>query len=366
LKNPTIQASTLRSMKSFPLALSCSLILPLATQADDFANYDFGLRFPTALSHFSPFGEVAGKAGAAAASVWGTSPNPASVSWGFQDNPCTEPRYVHADYALSGQYSNLIFDQGQELQFFTQALVLDLGDAGAFRFGFAKANSNDRLIRDFPVTFGFDLTGGRLDWGYQMNDDVRIGLGAGYSESQTVFKAPSFDAIRTDRETWGLRAGLNASLNENDTLMFGLFGDYGQGRNDSSTLLPSPSGVLVAGREKETVDQFILRTGLAQALDAHKTSWLNLDYEWSHYAIPSETLNNHRVLLGGDYLLNIVHLRAGTFIDGRGNPGWTAGLGIHLPKLAHIDLAYQANAFPELRQEFGRSQTINVSLALVW
>jgi hypothetical protein len=346
--------------------LALAAALPLASSADDFANYDLALRFPTAISHLSPFGEVAAKSGAAAASVWGSSPNPAGLSWGFQGNPCAYPNYKDPNHALSAQYSNLIFDQGQELQFFTQAFTLDLDDAGTFRFGFGMANSNERLIRGFPVAFGYESTGGRVDWGYQINEDFRIGVGAGYSEAQTVFKTSSFDAIRTDRETWGLRAGLNTSLNEKDTLMFGLYGDYGQGRNDSFTLLPSPSGALVAGRGKETVDQFILRTGFAKALDTYKTSWLNLDYEWSHYAIPSQTLNNHRVLLGADYLVKMVHIRAGTFIDGRGNPGWSAGLGIHLPKRTHIDLAYQANTFPEVRQEFGRSQTINVSLSLVW
>ena len=353
-------------MKSLTLALGCVISLPLAAHADDFANYDFGLRFPTTLSHLSPFGEVAGKAGAATASVWGSSPNPASVSRGFQNNPCTHPNYKDPNYAFSGQYSNLSFDQGQEIHFFTQALTLDLGDAGAFRLGFGIADSNERLIRNFPVTFGFDLIGGRLDWGYQVNEAIRIGLGAGYSESQTVFRAPSFDAIRTDRETWGLRAGMNASLNQEDTLMFGLYGDYGQGRNDTVSLLPSPSGALVAGREKETVDQLILRTGLAQALDEYKTSWLNLDYEWSRFSIPSETLNNHRVLLGADYLVKILHIRGGTCIDGRGNAGWSAGLGLHLPKGVHIDLAYQNNAFPEVQQEFGRSQTLNLSVTCVW
>lgn len=351
-------------MKNVLLALAAAL--PWASSANDFANYDFALRFPTAISHLSPFGEVAAKSGAAAASVWGSSPNPASVSWGFQGNPCAYPNYKDPNYALSAQYSNLIFDQGQELQFFTQAFTLDLDDAGTFRFGFGKATSNERLIRGFPVAFGYDSTGGRVDWGYQIHEDVRIGLGVGYSEALTVFKTPSFDAIRTDRETWGLRAGVNASLNESDTLMFGLYGDYGQGRNDTFTLLPSSSGALVAGRAKETVDQFILRAGFAKALDAYKTSWLNLDYEWTHYAIPSETLNNHRVLLGADYLVKMVHIRAGTFIDGRGNPGWSAGLGIHLPRRTHIDLAYQANVFPEVHQEFGRSQTINLSLSLVW
>jgi len=71
-------------------------------------------------------------------------------------------------------------------------------------------------------------------------------------------------------------------------------------------------------------------------------------------------------VLYGDYLLKIVHSRAGTFIDGRVNPGWSAGLSIHLPAGVHIDLAYQNNAIPELQQEFGRSQAFNLSVAYVW
>lgn len=349
------------------IALLTLSLLPGLILADDFSAYDFSVRFPTSLSHFSPFGEVAGKAGTGAASIWGTSPNPACISWGFQDNPCTHEKYKHADYALSGQYTNMRFDEGQEIRFITQALILDLGEAGVFRFGLANANSNEEVIRGFPVTFNFDLIGGRIDWGYQINPQVRIGLGGGYSQSETTFAAPFFDAIHTDRETWSLRAGIAASLAEDSRWMVGLMADYGQGRNHSKTLLPDGAGNLTAGRETETVDQFMLRPGIAWAVTEDKTSWVNLDYEWTRFAIPAETLNNHRIMLGADYLvMDTFHVRAGTFTDLRGNLGWSAAIGVHIPGGVHIDLAYQNNAFPEVSKEFGSAQTFNVSVALVW
>ena len=345
------------------------LLLSLSVSADDLETADFSLRFPTALSHFSPFGDVSGKGGTGAASISGAALNPAALSWHFQDNPITHPKFKDPTYLVTGQYNGLSFDAGQQIDFFTQAVVLDLADAGVLRFSFANATSNDdALIRGFPVTFDLDLTGGRLDWALKLHDDLRFGLGGSYSQSETTFSAPSFDAIHTDREYWSLRSGLVASVHEEDKVLLGVVADFGQGRNDTLEQLPDPAtGQLLRQREMETVNQFLIRPGVARSLDKHNTSWAHLDYEFSHISSPSGTLNSHRFLLGADYLLfDLFHVRGGVFADARGNAGWSGALGFHFPNNMHIDLAYQANAFPEVSQEFGRAQTINVSVAFQW
>ena len=53
-------------------------------------------------------------------------------------------------------------------------------------------------------------------------------------------------------------------------------------------------------------------------------------------------------------------------LDVEGNAAWTAGLGIYPTKWFTIDIAYQNNMFPELAPEFGRSQTLSVSLGFTF
>jgi hypothetical protein len=348
-----------------------SLGVPLVCAADDFKTADFGLRFPTTLSHFSPYGDVAAEAGSGVASIWGSSPNPASLSWGLQGNPNNHDMAYDVNGIASVQYSNLDFDQGQEIRFLSEAVVLELDDRNVIRLAFGTGDSNQEIIRTFPVTFDFELKGGRIDWGHKLSETLRVGLGGTYSVSDIRFTAPGFDAVDTDRETWALRAGLVKST-EDKRWLFGLMADYGQGRNDTVEQLPTPTGQLVRTVEKETIDQFYVRPGIAYALDKHHLSWAHLDYEFSHFASDEESLDNHRVLLGADYFVKYFHVRAGVFADGRGNTGWSTGVAIHIPKdwlkfgSAHFDIAYQANAFPEVAQEFGDAQTLNFSVAIQW
>jgi len=369
-------------------ALTTLLCAPALLFADDFQTADFSLRFPTTLSHFSPYGDVAAEAGSGTASLWGTAPNLAGLSWGLQSNPMKHPKGFDVDGIMSVQHSHLVFDQGQEIRFLSEALVFDLDESNVIRFAFVQGNSNSEIIRGYPVTFNFDLLGGRLDWGHKLSDDIRLGFGAGYSESEITFRAPLFDAIHTDRDTWGVRGGISSSFWD-DNVILGLMADYGQGRNHTVEQLPSPTGQIIRTVESETIDQFYIRTGIAVALDrpnpnlssedrkkeVYRSSWVNLDYEFSRFSGDHEALNNHRVLLGADYMwLNAVHLRGGVFVDGRGNAGWSTGLAIHVPTKSkgdyrnsfHIDIAYQSDAFPEVEQEFGRAQTLNISIAFQW
>lgn len=362
--------------------------------AGDFSDYDFQLRFPAALSHFSPYGEVAAKGGAGAASPWSTSINPASLSFSFTDCPFLN---VDSDHALSSQFNTFTFDQGQEIYFLSEAAIIDLKDAGVLRLSFANGWSNEAVISGLPVTFDYALTGGRVDWGLKLNDSLHLGLGAAYSQADVTFRAPAihiggidvpgfqipavnippFDAIALTREFWSVRTGL--LYRPAPRWMFGLNGEYGRGRNDTISQLPTQEG-FVRARVKETIHQGYLRIGMGYALDKGSQtggekdkeekggkSWLLLDYEWSRFAGEEQTLDNHRVLLGADYMiLPMLHVRAGTIVDGRGNAGVSAGLGLHLSKHLHIDTAWQRNVFPELDEEFGQADTLNLSIAYHW
>jgi hypothetical protein len=344
----------------------CAALLPSFVLGADLASYDFSLRLPTALSHQSAFGDVAAEGGTSAASIWGSSNNPASMSWGFQDNPNTHPLCGDTNYVVSGQYSRLNFGAGQELDYFSEAIILDMKDAGVLRLAYGTINSNISPTQTTGLGFDIESAGGRADWGYALSKDLRIGIGATYSDTQVALKAPGFDAVHVDRENWGVRAGVVGKMSER--WMGGFYADYNHAVHDTTYLLPTPTGSLGALRTETSQDEWTFRPGVAYALDEQKISWLHFDYEWTHYTSDTQTFDNHRFLLGGDYLaFGLFHARAGTFVDARGNAGWSAGIGLHFPKQrTHIELAYQQNAFPEIRPEFGDSETLNLSIAIAW
>ena len=57
------------------------LLVAVAARAEDFDDEPFSLRFPSALSRFSRYPDVAGVAGASTGAIWGSSPNPAATGW---------------------------------------------------------------------------------------------------------------------------------------------------------------------------------------------------------------------------------------------------------------------------------------------
>ena len=60
-------------------------------------------------------------------------------------------------------------------------------------------------------------------------------------------------------------------------------------------------------------------------------------------------------------------LRAGTTIDPAiGANAWTAGIGCYPTKWLSLDIGYQYDMFPELRDEFGRSSALNVSVSITF
>jgi hypothetical protein len=126
------------------LLASCSLGFVLILARTDsvgagFDAFDLSLRIPAALSQFSPYADVAGIAGASAASKWASSTNPASADW-LDIRGC-----LHA--VVSPQYSDVQLAAGTTLHVTTQALTWDTRDWGTFLPSLAQASSNRAATR---------------------------------------------------------------------------------------------------------------------------------------------------------------------------------------------------------------------------
>jgi hypothetical protein len=137
------------------LGTAVAIAFASAAVGNDFEGEDFSLRFPAALSGFSPYADVAGKGGSSAASKFGSSINPAAAAWIFP---------AAYDYGLSVQYSNVSFGDGLDLDFLSEAVTFDAHDFGVVRFSFGQVTSNDPTIRDTQLTFTYDLQAGRVEW----------------------------------------------------------------------------------------------------------------------------------------------------------------------------------------------------------
>lgn len=332
-----------------------AMLAPQLIQADDLRDAPLSLRLPAALGHISTYGDVASKSGASAASKFSSALNPAGKSWSFPEQ---------FDYRVSGQYSHLGFDNGSELHYLSESVAYDAGDLGVLRLSLAQITSNSQRTQGgTPVLpFEFDLNGGQLSWGKKISPTLALGAEAAYSHARSAFHLPAFDLSHTETSAWNGRAGVLWS--PADKWFLGLHGGYWQGHAKTNYAIPTIFGT-VRRSGREVIRQWNVQTGIAY--EYSENALLLLDYEASRSTNGAADLIQQRVSFGADIkLLPILYLRTGVFCDARRNLSWSTGLGLYASRNIFIDLAFQNDAFPELHQEFGRSQTLNVSVSVQW
>ena len=329
-----------------PFTLTLLLLGVSSALSDDFDGASFSLRLPATLTRFSPFGDVAGDAGASSASKWASSVNPAALAWSFAQ-----------DYKIGEgvQFSNVRFDSGTQLNFISEATTFDAKDLGVFQISFGGISSNERPVLDsplLPLKFEYDLWGGRVNWGKRMGD-LSVGAAFGLVHSDTDFHAPTFDAVHASENLWLFRLGAQKEFAPH--WLAGLVGDYSYGPTTTTTLAPRP------GITEDATHQFTLRPGLAY--EFLPNALVHVDYVAGWFHNDSGRLDFQRVMTGVDIpLATGFFLRSGALVDWRGNFSWTAGLGFHPSKNYGLELAYQNDMFPEIGSEFGHSRTLNASI----
>ncbi len=331
-----------------------SIVLSAHALADDLANYSLSQRFPGALSHLSFYGDVSAKSGASAASKWESSPNPANKGWGFAQD---------YDWRLSGQYNNISFANGTQLNVTSQTATMDAGDLGVLRMALLQINSNTRPAGGaLALPFQFNLTGFQLSWGKKLSRSFSLGLDGGFTHGDTSFKLPAFDLAHTDKDTYNFRIG--GLWQPSPKWYAGLYGDFIYGSASTMLKLPTPFGI-VQSASTEVVKQYMVHPGLAY--EFAENAMIHADYEAGWISNQTKTLLLERFAMGTDIpLAQFFYLRAGSAVDSRGNASWSTGVGFYPSKHVFIDCAYQNNVFPELSQEFGRSETLNASVSIQW
>ena len=118
-------------------------------------------------------------------------------------------------------------------------------------------------------------------------------------------------------------------------------------------------------KDRSTLQLFNVRPGVSWI--ATKDLTLNLDYQYGHFSEGSDKLDVHRFYVGGDLtVVEGVYLRAGAVIDTEGNFSPAVGLGIAPSESVYIDIAWQEDLFPEIEEEFGKSNMVSIGLTLLF
>lgn len=336
------------------LCSAAMAMLSLSSHADDLSSAPFALRLPAALGHLSFYGDVSAKSGASAASKWESSPNPANKAWGFPEE---------YDWRVSGQYNNLLFDNDTQLHFVSETAAFDAGELGVIRVGFLQLTSNDEVARGaVPLPFTLEANGYQLSWAKKFGKDFALGADVNFTRSETSFKLPSFDLANTSKDAWSFRVG--GLWQPADKWFIGLYSDYANGAADTTLKLPTPLGIAQVN-SSDTVQLWTVHPGIGY--EFAENAMVHLDYEAGWVFNDSTSLQLNRWAIGTDLpLAKFFYLRAGAAVDAHSNFSWSTGIGFYPSKHVFFDIAYQNDAFPELKQEFGRSRTLNASFSIQW
>jgi hypothetical protein len=329
--------------------ISGMLAVPAAARDDDFEDEPFSLRFPSALSRFSRYPDVAGTAGASAGAIWGSAPNPAATGWLALEGEST-------------QFSAVDFAAGARVEVVSISPSFNIEGFGTVQPSIAKVWSNRAETRG-GLDFEFGATLAEIQWARKAWQDTAVGLNLFGSTSGAEFGlgGGGATASRSRSRVLGARAGVLHQVSE--PLRLGAALEYSSSR-DRTTLFDLTG----AGNDKrlhDTTGQFVFQPGLA--FEYGKSRRIYVDYKLGILHNGDGTLRLHRLLAGIDHeFVPFLNGRAGVALDDRGNVSPTFGLGIFPSETVFIDVSWQIDMFPEVRQEFGRSNAFGIAVSIVF
>ena len=330
------------------VCLLAVLVGPSAALAgSDYSDKDFSVRLPPA---FLRFREVTTSGGETAANRWSSAINPASADW--MDLPC-KLGLVVAPY-----YSHVQFGEGTRLHVVGESLTWDAGDLGTFQPTLSQIRSNSETDK-LGLDFNYEVDTVQLVWAKRFGD-WGVGALVNLAEAEIIHDLGPVRVSEAHGESYRVRLG--ALYEPAEKWLTGLIFEYGFAPARATVLAPTPLGLMPV-RLTDTHHQFVLRPGVSYEYAEYSTAYL--DYQYGVFFNDDDSLHSHRFNTGVDHrLLDWLFVRLGGSMDTRGNAGWSCGLGIYFSEWCSLDIGYQSDTLPELRPEFGRSQTFQVAVAL--
>ena len=317
-----------------------------APAGSDYIDKPFSLRLAPAFIRFT---EVSAVGGETVANRFSSAINPASAGW---LNLPTKLGLIAAPY-----YSQICFDEGTRLHVVGESLTWDTRRWGTIQPTLSQIRSNHETTRQGPE-FDYRVDTVQVQWAKRFGD---WGLGAtfNFAEAEIVQKLGALRVAEGHAESYRFRFG--GLYQPAEKWLVGLMMEYGFQPWRSSTLVIGQAGPMMV-RARGTQHQYLLRPGVSY--EYAKLSTVFLDYQYGAFSSRFGCFQNHRFSGGVDHrLLDWLFVRAGGSFDVRGNIGWTCGASVFLSEWCGIDLGYQYDVLPELRPEFGRSHTLQLTFS---
>ena len=312
---------------------------------DDYDDKDFSLRLASA---FVRFRDVLNSGGLSAANRWPSVINPASSAWSCPPGPC--------GVSLAAYDSPIWFDEGPDLN------VLGGGanvrtQVGTLQPAAGIIRSNDELTRQ-GLTFDYEVEFAQLSWA-QRFQGAALGASVNYAQAKTSQSMGPVTVFDSDADSWRLRLG---ALHEPCCRwLIGVTAEYGWADFTATTLAVGPFGPVTVQLD-ETDKQAVAQVGVSYAYGEYSSVYA--DYNYGRFWSDNRgTLQMHRFSVGVDHqALDFLFVRPQITVDGRGNFEAALGLSVQFAKWGGLDVAWKYDAYPELRREFGRSNSLQVML----
>jgi hypothetical protein len=338
----------LRVAAAAAIAASALLLHPgPAAGDDDYSEADFSLRLASA---FVRFRDVTTAGGLTVANRWPSALNPASAD----GSRVPAPHGV----TVAAYHSPIWFREGTHLG--VSGLAVNAQTPwGAFQPAVSMIRSNDATTRQ-GLGFDYAVDSAQLSWARRRG---RTALGAGFNFAHASLEQDLGPVRVSDSLARSYRVRLGGLHEPRCGWLVGAIAEFGWADFRSDVLAVTPAGPAIV-RLVDTDRQAIAQAGVSYAYGEHRCVFA--DYQFSRFWSDDRgSLVMHRISFGADHqLVQPVFLRPTLTIDGRGNLEPAFGVGVHFARWGGIDLGWKYDAFPELRREFGRSHTLQLTLGL--
>jgi hypothetical protein len=329
--------------RAIGVAQAAIAVLAFGTvEAKELSATDFSLRLQSAFAKFSPYGDVAGVGGASAGSKYSSGINPASTDW---------DRVGKTEAVAGIQYSAIPFARGPTLHVPVASVIFSVPNLGSFQPAVAHIASDGSRNDDFVL---FNGEYAQLQWSKRLGD-AAVGANFNYTKLRLAAGTANLALTTSESDTFDGRLGLLYQVSS--SILGGLVLDYAAAPSDSIVFDPTCfCGLPIS----DTGKQILVRPGLTW--EYAEQSSVYLDYQYAHFWSGAGGYTNHRLFSGVEQrIFEWLFVRAGAAFDPRAGTTATAGIGVYPTKQISIDFAFQGNAFPELRPEYGSNRLFAVS-----
>lgn len=331
-----------------------------AGAAADTTDEDFLFRLAFSLDRASNYASTAGIQ--------------ASVAYprGSSVNPAADDLVSPDDSPVVATLTNLHAwsDSGAWLTTTAGTANITVPDAGTFSFAYARTDTIDDSGNQ---SFEHSLKSNEFFAGYskQLSPDLAIGFQVRFTDAEitnqaTVPELPTAAGgeAQSELEEWSFSGGIHVRLN--DQWSAGLAGGFAFG--SVATEVVSLGAFPPPGTKLKEVDDDVRSHAVRAGLGWKVNDQLAIygDAVFLHIETNREgSADQGRFALGVELEpLEALMVRSGVLVDTDEQVTFSAGLGLYMIPNLPIDIGYQYNAAPEVREEFGRFHLLTISFVL--